>query len=69
MTVRQELKNYIDDIEEAKLLVLKPLLSALANDALIIETNLTKRERAVIAKGEKEYKEHPERFTNLHDIL
>ena len=36
---------------------------------LIIETDLTKEEKAIIAAGEKEYEEHPENFTPLEDVI
>jgi len=67
-TVRRELKNYIDAIPESNLEIVRPMLSFLAgnqaaNGQLIIETNLTADERAVIKAGRKERKEHPENFT------
>ncbi|GHV08605.1 hypothetical protein FACS189485_20300 [Spirochaetia bacterium] len=34
-----------------------------------IETDLTAEERAIIAAGEKEYREHPETFTPLSALL
>jgi hypothetical protein len=37
-------------------------------EPVIIETDLTAEERAIIEAGEKEYREHPETFTRLQDI-
>jgi len=67
-TVRRELKNYIDAIPESNLEIVRPMLSFLArnqttNGPLVIETDLTADERAVIKAGRKERKEHPENFT------
>jgi len=62
--VRRELKNYIDAIPEINLEIVRPMLSFLAgNEPLIIETNLTAKEKAVIKAGRRERKEHPENFT------
>jgi len=62
--VRRELKNFIDAIPEGNLEIVRPMLSFLAgNEPLIIETNLTAKEKAVIKAGRKERKEHPENFT------
>jgi hypothetical protein len=36
---------------------------------LVIETNLTKSEKAIIAAGRKERIEHPESFISLDDYL
>jgi len=67
-TVRRELKHYIDVIPEPNLEIVRPMLSFLAgnqamNEPLVIETNLTADEKAVIKAGRKERKEHPENFT------
>jgi len=72
-TVRRELKNYIDAIPESRLEIVRPMLSFLAgnqtmNEPLIIETNLTAKEKAVIKAGRKERKEHPENFTPWAEI-
>ena len=68
MTIRQELHSYIDDLPESKLQALRPLLSVLASDAIVIETDLTDDERALIAKGMAEYKANPESFTPLDQV-
>jgi hypothetical protein len=68
MTVRQEIHAYIDDISESKLIALKPLLSALADESIIIERDLTEEERDIIAKGMLEYESNPEIFIPLDKI-
>jgi len=67
-TIRRELKRYIDAIPENNLEIVRPMLSFLAgnqgkNEPLVIETNLTAAEKAIIKEGRKERKEHPENFT------
>jgi len=57
-----------DAIPECNLEIVRPMLSFLAgnqaiNEPLVIETNLTPDEKAVIKAGRKERKEHPENFT------
>ena len=66
---RQELHCYIDAIPDRNLDLVIPLLSYLADEPLIIETSLTGEERAVIAEGDKRFKEHPEDFISLDDYL
>ena len=66
MSVRQELHAYIDTISEGKLIALRPLLCALADESIVIETNLTDEERALVAKGMKDYKEAPGSFIRLN---
>ena len=68
ITIRRELKRYIDAIPERNLEIVRPMLSFLAgnqdiNEPLVIETNLTADEKAIIKAGRKERKEHPENFT------
>jgi len=72
-TVRRELKNYIDAIPESNLEIVRPMLSFLAgnqaaNRPLVIETNLTAEEKAVVKAGRKERKEHPENFTPWRNV-
>jgi len=67
VTIRRELKRYIDVIPESKLEIVRPMLSFLAgseNETLVIETDLNADEKAVIKAGRKERKEHPENFTS-----
>jgi 16S rRNA C1402 (ribose-2'-O) methylase RsmI len=61
--LRNELHSFIDIIPERKLHVLKSLLSVLAEEPFVIETDLTKEEKEIIADGRREYAEHPESFT------
>lgn len=68
MTVRQEIHTYIDDIPESKLIALKPLLFALADEAIVIELDLTDEERSMIAKGLKEYETNPDSFRPIVEI-
>jgi hypothetical protein len=48
--------------------MLKPLLSVLSVEPVIIETSLTTEERKIIAAGEKEYAEHPENFVSFESL-
>jgi hypothetical protein len=70
MNVRQELHTYLDILPEAKLSILKPLLSFLAHDTpdeeMIIETDLTDEEHMIIAQGMEEYAKNPDSFVQLH---
>lgn len=68
MTVRQEIHAYIDDIPESKLVALKPLLFALADETVVIEYDLTEEERALHAKGMAEYEADPDSFVALDEI-
>jgi hypothetical protein len=72
MDVRQELHAYLDILPEAKLKVLKPLLSFLAHDMpddeIIIETDLTDEEREIIAQEMEEYAIDPGSFVPLERI-
>ena len=54
--IRKEIQDYIDIIPDSKLEALRPLLSVLADDSVVIETDLTEEERAIIAAGRDEYK-------------
>jgi len=56
MNLRQECSKYLESIPERKLAFLKPLLQELSEADFVIETNLTKKERQIIAEGEEEYK-------------
>ena len=68
MTIRQEIFAYINDISESKLLALKPLLSALADESIVIERDLTEGERAIISKGMAEYGANPNSFIPLEEV-
>lgn len=45
-----------DAAEQRKLEAIKPILTLLLDDMLIIETNLTDEEKAIIKNGREEYK-------------
>ena len=73
ITMRRELKRYIDSIPESNLEIVRPMLSFLAgnqqlNNLLVIETNLDADEKAVISAGRKERKEHPGNFTSWASV-
>ena len=67
MTVRQEIHTFIDDITESKLIALKPLLCALADESVVIETKLTAEEKDIIAKCMSEYENKPGDFIPLEN--
>ncbi|MDR1015597.1 MAG: hypothetical protein LBL86_11580 [Coriobacteriales bacterium] len=67
--LRQEVLDYIDEIPDVKLEALRPLLRMLVNDeAVVIETDLTNDERAIVLEGRKEYEERPETFVPLRAL-
>jgi hypothetical protein len=66
--VRKELHEYIDALPDRNLYALKPLLSVLVNDRIIIETDLTAEEKKIIAEGRKRRREHPEDFVTLESL-
>lgn len=68
MTLRQEIHAYVDDITEKKLLALKPLLFALADESIVIEKDLTEEEREIINKGMADYEANPNSFVPLAEI-
>jgi hypothetical protein len=55
MTLRQEASKYIENIPENKLEIIVPLLRELFDSSFVIETNLTKKEKKVIADGVADY--------------
>jgi len=65
MTIRQEIHSFIDEISESKLAALKPLLCALADESMVIETNLTDEERTIIAESMDDYSANPGTFIPL----
>ncbi|GAB6393411.1 MAG: hypothetical protein MdMp014T_2784 [Treponematales bacterium] len=69
--LRQELQAFITAIPARRLSALKPLLADMAetDDELIIETDLTPAEKAVIREGRKHYRKHPEDFFTLDYFL
>jgi len=69
LAVRKELHSLIDTLPERKLNALRPLFDVLIDDEIIIETDLTEEEKAIIEEGDRHYKEHPEDFVPLESIL
>ena len=65
MTLRQEIHACIDGISERKLMALKPLLVALADESVVIEHDLTDEERSSIAQGMKDFEVNPQSFIPL----
>jgi hypothetical protein len=68
MTTRQRLHDYIDTIPDYGLSIVEPMLAYLADEPLVIETDLTEEEKAVIEEGRKLRKEHPEEFISLKEL-
>jgi len=66
--LRQEIHAVIDTLSERNLFALRPLLTILAEDPVVIETDLTSEEHALIAEGVKRYRERPEEFVSLDSI-
>ncbi|MDL2236774.1 hypothetical protein LJC56_02940 [Christensenellaceae bacterium OttesenSCG-928-K19] len=58
--------EYIENIPDSELEALKPTLAVLADVSIIIETDLTDEERAIIARGREEYKKG--KFVSLDKI-
>jgi hypothetical protein len=64
--IKKEALGYINEIPDSKLRALLPLLSVLVNDTLVIETNLTNEEKAIVREGRNEYKNGM--FISLKDV-
>jgi hypothetical protein len=68
--IRKEVLNYIEELSDAKLDALRPILRVLvAEEPIIIETDLTNDEKKSIAAGMAEYAATPESFTPLSEVL
>ena len=66
--LRSELHRCLDAIPDKGLVALKPLLTLLSNDdEYIIETDLTDKERDIVARGWEEYKQGD--FIPLEDVI
>jgi hypothetical protein len=68
IAVRQELKSFIDLMPERNLYALRPLLTILVEEPLVVETDLTSEEHTLIAEGVRRFHEHPEDFVPLESI-
>lgn len=67
--VRKELKRCIDAIPEKQLEIVRPMLYFLAeNQPIVIETDLTAKEKAIVKAGRKQRKTNPETFTSWAEI-
>ena len=69
MTVRQEIHAYVDDFSESELMALKPLLSTLANDSIVIESDMTDEERELHVQGMETYRANPDSYIPLDDLI
>ena len=54
--IRKEIQGYIDSLPDSKLEALKPILTLLTDNTLVIETNLTEEEKEIIRMGRAEYR-------------
>jgi len=54
--IRKEIMTYIDDIPDIKLEALKPILTLLADEVIVVETDLTNDEKSIVSEGREEYK-------------
>lgn len=54
--IRKEILEYIENISDSKLEALKPVLAILADESIIVDTDLTEEEKAMIAQGREDYK-------------
>ena len=69
MTLRQQTHDYIDFLDDNNLAALQPLLAVLAaGEPLVIETDLTEEERAMIAEGMEEYRRNPGCAVKFKDL-
>lgn len=64
--IRKEILEYIENISDSKLEALKPVLAVLADESVIIETDLTDEEKAIVKEGRENYKEG--KFVSLDSI-
>lgn len=65
--LRKEVHEYIDCLSDSELAAIRPILTLLVDDPLIIETDLTEEERAIIAAGMKAHGKGG--FVPLEDIV
>jgi hypothetical protein len=66
---RERLHGFLDAIPDYGLSVVEPILAHLADDPLVIETDLTAEEKSVIQEGRKLRREHPEEFVTLDYLI
>jgi len=64
--LQREMIGYIEDISDQELEALRPMLRLLASpDRLIIDTNLTDEERAMVDADIEAFKENPQNFKRI----
>ena len=78
-TVREEIQNYVAVMQEEDLVALRPLCLRLLyggkveididNEPLVIETDLTDEEKAIIQRGRVKRAAHPESYISLDDYI
>jgi hypothetical protein len=69
LALRKKIHSRIDTMTDRKLYALEPLITLLdETEPLIIETDLTDEERAIIAEGDRQFKEDPSSFVPLESI-
>ena len=67
--VRQEVLGYIEEMPDAQLEALRPILRLLVmDDPLVVETDLTDEEKAVVAAGRAGFKADPQSFVPLDSL-
>jgi len=54
--IRAEVQGYIDNMSDYELTAIRPILSLLVDEPLVIETDLTEEEKEIIRQGREEYK-------------
>ena len=53
--IREEVQGYVNILPDSALLALKPILTLLADEKPIVETDLTEKEKAIILRGREAY--------------
>jgi hypothetical protein len=69
MSLRKELHTFIDMIPERNLYALKPLLTVLVDEPIVIETDLTDEEHKLIEEGVQRFYADPSSFVPLENIM
>jgi hypothetical protein len=68
MMLRKELHTFLDMIPERNLYALKPLLTVLADEPIVIETDLTNEEHELIEESVQRFHADPTGFVSLENI-
>lgn len=65
-SLQKEIIQYIEDIPDSELEALRPMLRLLASpDRMVIDTNLTDEERAMVASDLAEFESNPQNFKRI----